>query len=308
MAGALLLLAVILAGLTTSTPVRVRDGPLIEPTASPTTTPSPTAGIPAAQVRRPTATSQPTAAPTPTTWPMSPAVGVVGQDMVDLYRIENSWRCGGDVHDCMMAEDDALVLARIALAEAPSSVNDQIAVMWLIRLRAELGYKNRKYSQGWCGDRWCYIPGVWGDPTSIKTEALCVEGCQFSPAQYAQHVYFPCGLADTNHMRLALCPTDDQLGAFAVAYAAAQVVLAAPLSEFPAELRGFDSFRSPSVAGEGQRNRVDGLRSVKLWPGGNIWRDELLDDNIFWGMVEATPTPKPVLQPTSSGARLGEEH
>lgn len=300
------MLAVILAGLTTSTPVRVRDGPLIEATATPTASPSPTASSLATQVPKPTATTQPTPAPTPTTWPMSPAVSVVGIDTADFYRIENAWRCGGSAHTCMEQEPDALVLARMALAEAPSSINDQIAVMWLIRLRAELGYKNYKYSQGWCGDRWCYVPGQWGEPTSIKTEALCVEGCQFSPAAYAEHVYYPCGLAETNHMRLALCPSDDQLGTFDMAYRAAVDVLAAPLSAFPSEQRGYDSFRSPSVAGEGQRNRVDGLRSVKLWPNGNIWRDELLDDNILWGMVEATPTPRPVLQPEESDARLGQ--
>lgn len=291
----LLLVAVLLATLTTSTPIRVRDGPLLQPStdrAPATLTPTGT-GIPATPSRtpRPTATTRPT--PTPTTWPKSPAVYAVGEETVEQYRIWSAFECGadGDAHDCMMRESDAMVLTRIAIGEAPSSVNDQTYVMWLIRLRAELGYKNKRYSGGWCGDRKCYVPGRWGDPTSIKTEALCVDGCQFSPAAYTQHVYFPCQLDPTNHIRMMLCPTDDQLGAFHVAYMAAQYILTAPLSDFPRNLRGYDGFRSPSITGEGQHNRSGGMDSKRLWAGGNIWRDELLDDNLFWEMIEMTPTP-----------------
>lgn len=295
-------IAVLLAALVSSTPVRVRDGPLIRPPteqALPTVTPTGT-GIPAtpSQTPRPTATTRPT--PTPTTWPMSPAVLALGEDAVDLYRIWNAWKCGGSAHDCMMQESDAMVLTRIAIAEAPSSINDQVLVMWLIRLRAELGYKNRRLTGGWCGDQKCYVPGRWGEPTTIKTEALCVDGCQFSPASYAQHVYFACQIDPTIHMRMALCPTDDQLGTFDLAYHAAQDMLAAPLTDFPIALRGYDGFRSPSIAGEGQRNRVDGLKSQRLWPGGNIWRDELLDDNLFWRQLQEE-TSGAILRPTQEG-------
>jgi hypothetical protein len=243
---------------------------------------------------------------------MSPIVCLFGQDLVDFYRIWDAYDCGGDgdAHDCMMAEPDALIVARMAIGEAPSDANDQVYVMWLIRLRAELGFKNARLSNGWCGEDWCYRPGRWGEPTTIRTEALCVGGCQFSPAKYASHVYFPCLLSETNPARKMLCPTDDQLADFDLAYRNALAVLAAPLQDFPQELRGYDNFRSPSITGPGQFNRVGGLPSEKFWPFGNIWRDEFLDDNIFWGMEKVTPTPRPVadrptlLPPTQTDARL----
>lgn len=305
----LLILAVLLAGLTTSTPIRVRDGPLIPDTNQAPHTATPTgSGIPATRTPtpRPTATKTQVPTKTPTTWPISPAVLALGEDLIDYYRIENAFRCGGDgdAHDCMMQEPDALVLARIAIAEAPSDVNDQVYVMWLVRLRADLGYKNNRYSGGWCGDGWCYDPGRWGEPTTIKDEALCVTGCQFSPARVAQHIYFPCRLSGTDPMRKMLCPTDNQLGDFDVAYRAALSVLAAPLSDLPAGMRGYDNFRSPSIAGSGQHNRLGGLDSIQFWPSGNVWRDELLDDNIFWGMEKVTPTPRPGSRPLISASEL----
>jgi hypothetical protein len=178
-----------------------------------------------------------------------------------------------------------MVLTRIALAESPSSINDQIYVMWLIRLRAELGYKEAGHFSGYRE-----LSGRWGPPTDIKTEALCSGGCQFQPAQAIDDVYFPCRLSPTSNLRLMLCPTDDQLPLFAFAHRAALQVLRQPMSDYPEALRGYDGFRSPSVTGPGQFNRPGGLRSVQFWPGANIWRDESPDDNVYWDR-QAAPFP-----------------
>jgi len=207
---------------------------------------------------------------------------VVGEDMVDLFRIEDAWKCGGSAHECMKTESDAMILARVAIGESPSSPGDQIYVIWLIKFRAYLGFKNAGHYGGWRD-----IPARWGPETSIAREGLCNGGCQFSPARAAVDIYFPCRLDETNPMRKMLCPIDADLPDFLFAYTAAQAILAAPISEFPMELRGYDNFRSPSIVGERQRNRMpDGLLSRQFFPRANIWRDEFPDDNEYWRAVE----------------------
>lgn len=232
----------------------------------------------------PLPTLAPTPSPTPTaTPPLSSAVDLFG-DRVDLYRISDGFKCGGSPHDCMEVEPEAIMLARIAIGEAPEDLNDRIYVIWLIRLRADLGFKNARLSGGWR-----YVPGRWGEPTTIRREALCDGGCQFSPARVAQRIYYPCLLSDVDPMRKMLCPTDDQLADFDATVRAAERILLAPLSEFPVDLRGYDNFRSPSITGPGQFNRQGGMKSVQFFRHGNIWRDEFLDDNLFWdGQGEET--------------------
>lgn len=214
--------------------------------------------------------------PTPTPWGDTPATDVLGHELVDLFRIENTWPCGGSAHACLAQESDALVLTRIAFGESASSLNDRIFIMWLIRLRAALGYKSAGYFSGYRDmlDR-------WGEPTSIKTEALCVDGCQFTPARAAQGVYFPC-FAEPGHIRSMLCPSDDELADFFVTYLAAQQIVDAPLTDFPSALRGYDGFRSPSVVGVGRKYRLGGLPSAQFWPSANIYLDEQPDDNLYW--------------------------
>ena len=210
--------------------------------------------------------------------PPTTVSAVVGFELVDFFRIEDGWKCGGSAHDCMTHEEDALILARIAIGESPSSPGDQIYIMWLIKLRAYLGFKNAGHYGGWRD-----MPARWGPATMIAQEALCNGGCQFSPARAAVDIYFPCLLAETNPMRKMLCPVDADLPDFLFAYTAAQAILAAPVSDFPIELRGYDNFRSPSIVGERQRTRLpDGLLSRQFFARANIWRDEFPDDNEFW--------------------------
>jgi len=271
------------------------NGPTPEPTANPlqaeitveaylaaTDTPEPTSTPTAISTDAPRGIE----APTP-----GPVERIYGSELVATYRIEDVWTCGSTVNVCLLKEPADLVLARVALGEAPESADDQVFVMWLIRLRAELGFKHAGVAGdgcGWCGDRWCYTPGRWGSPTTIHQEALCVGGCQFSPVEVAQAIWFPCLLSASHPLRKMLCPTADQLADFRFAVEAADRILTAPISEFPAELRGYDNFRSPTIVGEGQCNRSPcGMRSRQFFRGGNIWRDEFVDDNIYWDQREA---------------------
>jgi hypothetical protein len=193
----------------------------------------------------------------------------------------------------MHRESDAMILARVAIGEAPNSYDDQVLVMWNIKLRAALGFKEA-------------LPGSrrpenrWGPETSIAVEALCNGGCQYSPVRVTERIYFPCALSSGNPLRKMLCPTDAQLPDFYLTWLAANAVADHHIIDFPEWARGFESFRSPSVTWHGRTHRSGGLPSVQFFNQGNIWQDEYPEDNVFWQEVEAgvTPTAIPSATPT----------
>ena len=223
--------------------------------------------------------------------------------MADQFRIESVWTCGGSINRCMHAESDALILARVAMGEAPHSLSDRVYVMWSIRLRAALGFKEALPG-------YLAVPNRWGPETSIAVEALCNGGCQYSPVRAADGIYFPCEELDGRHaLRSMLCPTDEQLGDFYLTWQFAEDIAFANLDEFPLQLRGFESFRSPTITWINQVNRPGGRRSVLFFPGGNIWRDEYPQDDVFWeewdtfsaeAVLPATAVPTSTPVPTAS--------
>jgi hypothetical protein len=208
---------------------------------------------------------------------------MIGPELVDLFRIRDVFRCGHNMNECLLAEPEALVLARIALGESPSSPSDQIFIMWNLRLTAYLGYKNAGAYSGWNND-----PARWGPSTSIHREALCVGGCQYEVVRVAMGYFYPCEMPATASLRLMLCPLTEDLPRFEFAYRAAQHILAADLmSDYPKELRGYETFRSAWTEGIGRRQRESGLKNQQFFPRTNVWRDESPDDNIFWRLVAA---------------------
>ncbi len=202
--------------------------------------------------------------------------------MVDLFRISTCeiWQVGdGTVQGVVEKETDALVLARVAMGENPHSLNERTYIMWLIRLRAELGYKNaghRGYVQP--EDRW------WNESTSIKEEALCIGGCQFQPVQLWKGIYFPANL-EPGQLSAMIYPMGEQLIDFLHTYEMAKWVLAQPMTSYPLELRGYDEFRSSLITGEGRYYREGGLESTSMFKEGlpyTIFRDVSPWDNVFW--------------------------
>lgn len=266
--------------------------------------------------------------PTPTSTPVPPIYNQIGGPLVEQFRITTAeiWAAGGTVQDVMLGETDAMVLTRTAMGEAPQSFDDRFYIMWLIRLRAELGYKNAS-RRGWDppDDR-------WGDPTSIKREALCLDGCQFAPVEATFGIYFPANMRGGN-IKAMIYPGAETLPAFLLTWQAAQAIAAAPMTDFPERLRGYDGFRSPTVDWIGTHYYSGGLPSVRFFRNGNIWRDGSPIDNAYWlapppvtvtpsgwqkeptfGLSDArlpapalTPTPaaRPIPQPpTGRGRRL----
>jgi hypothetical protein len=83
-----------------------------------------------------------------------------------------------------------------------------------------------------------------------------------------------------------LCPTDEQADEFYLTWLAAQWILEQPMSGFPVELRGYDGFRSPQVLWLGRHYRDGGLPSDQFFPGGNVYTDEYVEDNVYWDELE----------------------
>jgi len=252
------------------------------------------AAPPPASTRQPTAPWM-TPSPSPTARP--PVLDLFGQAMVDSLRIttDEIWHVGdGSVQGVMQTEADPVVIARVAMAESPGNFNDRIMVMWLIRLRSELGFKN---AGEYAGTR--ARPDRWGPPTTIKQEALCDGGCQFEVVRATFGIYWPEGIKSPG-IRAMVSPTDEQIADLWLTYQAAVHVLSSPLSAFPADLRGYDSFRSPSVTWYGIRYYSGGLRSRQMFPRGLIWRDESPQDNGFWTAFQPSPVPTIVPYATPS--------
>ena len=61
----------------------------------------------------------PTPSPTPTA--PAPLVDEIGADLVDQWRMETVWDCGGTVNRCMHTESEAMVLTRVSMGEAPTA-------------------------------------------------------------------------------------------------------------------------------------------------------------------------------------------
>ncbi len=218
-----------------------------------------------------------------------PIVKFIGEELVEQFRITTweIWHVGdGSINGVMWTESDALVLTRVSMGEAPGSFDDRVYVMWSIRLRAHLGYKNAGAYGGWRAQ-----PDRWGPPTSIKEEALCNAGCQYEPVRSTFGIYFPLAIKEYSHIRAMVSPTDAQLPDFYLTYLAAEQIMADDIYGMPKALRGYESFRSPQVTWIGQFNRSGGLRSERFFADGNIWRDEYSEDNEFWN------SPRPSLDP-----------
>lgn len=238
--------------------------------------------------------AQPPPTPTPTPTAPAPMVEWIGPELISEFRMETVWDCGGTVNRCMHTESEALVLARVAIGEAPNSFGDRVYIMWSIKMNAALGFKEALPG-------WRRPVDSWGPPTGIYVEALCNGGCQYSPVRIADQIFYPCELSQHHALRSMLCPTDEQLGGFWGTYLYAEKIVAADLSDFPEPLKGYEHFRSPTIDGVGRFHREDGRRSRIFFPGGNVWRDEYPNDDAFWGLE-----PPPEEDPCSCDCRLGQ--
>lgn len=233
---------------------------------------------------------------------------LVGLDLIEQFRIDTReiWDTGGSINRLMHTESDEMVLTRVAVGEAPHSLRDRIYVMWNIRLRAELGFKEARNNGGSRAQ-----PNRWGPPTTIKEEALCNGGCQYEPVRATENVYFPFNLPEGSNIRLMTYPPAEYIPEFYFTYQAAITILNQPIIDYPAELHGYDSFRSKSVAWIGTYNRPrsdGGLPSTIFdWTYGNVWRDEYPQDNVFWDDYQPEPTHEPTptetLPPTATSTQ-----
>ena len=158
------------------------------------------------------------------------------------------------------------------MGESHENEADRTLIMWIIKIRAYLGYGNAN-SRGFNPphDR-------WGESTSIKQEAL--NPGQFESVKVAYGSADPEGLPETGNLRAMLNPTDAQLPAFQSTHQTALDIVDLPISSAPEELRGFDGF----VADDTGVYWVGGRTSSEL-AGSNAYYDQSWLDNIHFGLI-----------------------
>jgi hypothetical protein len=226
----------------------------LDPTATPTASATPL----------PTPTEPPSATPihTPTT---------SREKWAEIARItrEDIQAYGGTMESYWRSESPEITLARIALAESPHSKQDRRYVMWIVKIRAHVGY----FSNGAIIDEvWAREPWQFEPVYDIRNV--------FDPRAEAAAGVFKCG----NNVNLMIYPCDDQnhpddlnslaLTTFIETVAVAKQILDTPIQAAPEELSGMDSFVAP------ERGHCGTGKS--LVPGGNCYYDGTdLDDNLW---------------------------
>jgi YD repeat-containing protein len=277
--GLMLVLAVGMSiGLAACEPTPPPDTPPQPPTTPPGPGPSP---LPPTPSPAPSPTPPPSATPTCTPVPTPTPTSIPDDELEDLSRItpEEISQAGG-LSNYLWGESDALTLTRVATGESHESVPDQELVMWIIKMRAELGYSNSS-SRGFNPP-----PDRWGASTSIKVEALnpgqfeCVETAYVDYKNYAED-FNPETYDGKGNLRAMLSPVD--INDFRSTYEMALALVNSPISSMPEELKGFDGFLS-SNAGTGVTFWEGGLESSQL-RGANVYNDSSWFDNIYFGLV-----------------------
>ncbi len=216
---------------------------------------------------------------------LSPIEEMIGIELLEQFTITTCeiWGKGdGSINTYMMTESDAMVMTRVAMGEAPGSFDDRYYIMWNIKMRAELGFKNAG------AGGWDPPTNIWGEPTSIKQEALCWGGCQYAPVYALSNIYFPEELGrGRDYIRGMIAPhTNFQLMNFWLTYLIALEIVDASILDMPVDLRGYDSFKSPQIDWIGTRYWDGGFKNVQFFEYGNIWQDRYSQDNEYWTRLE----------------------
>jgi hypothetical protein len=261
------------------------------PTQTPGDTPSPTAcltpsPIPTGTPVPPTSTSEPstetpvppTETPEPPTGTSEPPTGTPPSPTPltppeDCPRITSEAIAqAGGLPNYLQGESNVCTLTRVAMGESHENEEDRELIMWLIKIRADLGYGNGN-SRGFNPphDR-------WGASTSIKQEAL--NPGQFQNVEVAYPTTDPEAWPETGNIRAMLSPTDAQLQGFLNTYQTALSIVDLPISSAPEKLRGFDGF----VADDAGVYWTGGKTSSKL-AGYNAYYDQSWFDNIYFGLI-----------------------
>jgi hypothetical protein len=197
----------------------------------------------------------------------------------------------GGLLQYLRSEPEAMMLTRVAIAEAFGSPADRENVMWIIKIRADLGYSNGRHRR--VGD-----PLIrWGAKTSIATEAI--NPTQFEPIGKANHDYErlgpnfnPIGYPAGWNLRAMLHPTDSQLTDFRATYQAALRVAAMNIRSMPEPNKGYDYFTGNSPIGV--LSYALGRPSRQFAKDGNVYRDTFPGDNIYLGLVKCEDVRKKV--------------
>jgi hypothetical protein len=271
------------------------------PTPTPSSTPTPSATV------TPTLTGNPgQGAPTLAyTCTFTPAPTPTDDE---LHLTLEEFPIAEDLVNHIKNESDALILARLAVGEgAQGNLQDQEYVMWTVRIRVAIGFNS--YNRG------DYKNGP-KSPTDIKTEVFSTRGRpQYqtmtggpdpedpSKEYYLGLVTLPdgpiFGMAGedcTDAKRRMANPCDEtDTQRLRDAYNLAQDILTKDIMQAPEEIRGFESFEGSKVntpfCDFGDYEPPYTRQGKRFVDGGNIYKDCVLPDNIFFGLPSPLKNP-----------------
>jgi hypothetical protein len=257
---------------------------------APTATPNIQQTNPAVSTRLP-----PTATNTlqPTATPDYPALFSITKAEIDS---------AGGIANYLRSESPELLLARTGMGEgADKNLKDRTYVMWIVKVRAEIGLSN--YKAG--------IPST-SQMTSITAEGLALkpgvpanttnpDGYQFSAI--GALIVDPYGSIQADcktNVRRMSNPCDVQ--EFLETYNAAKTIANSSISSIPQELKGFDTFTSQSAGKPGQKcqfgdydPKYNRLAEQLAGSGSSVFFDCFWPDNIILKTIQGDPyaTPSP---------------
>jgi hypothetical protein len=191
-----------------------------------------------------------------------PTPGVPTPTAEDIFRItkEDIAGAGGSMSSYLQQEDEALLMARIAMGEATDNSDERLRIMWLIKIQAELGYMNAN-ARG----RDLFYIDHYGQKSTIRNELL-KDSKQFQVVDAALPVLDPerdTYLANLPHIKAMLYPNDNQVEEFKTLYSNAKLILTIQedglkTSTDPQlnQIRGYDEYRAYAITKRDRKSVV----------------------------------------------------
>lgn len=252
-----------------STPDTPTPGP--SPTSPSTPAPSPTSSPTLPPPICPTPSDTPT--PTDTPSPLS----------LDEIRInhEDIRNTGNSVEQYLRQEEPALILTRIAMAEATGR-DDRTFVMWIVRKRVEMfGISvNDVILQE--GQFEPMIKMKRDDATNNPFNpayAATTQDEQLRAAILNNESFDNFDVCNLYTDMLHVCSNENRIQQFREIYAEAKTIVNAPVSSVPDDLKGFDGFGAPEIVPIDKVYESGGGKPSDQLAGGNVYRDVSKIDN-----------------------------
>jgi hypothetical protein len=199
---------------------------------------------------------------------------------------------GGTMAEYLRSESDVALLTRVAMSESSMIREDRRLVMWVVRIRMEIGYSTGsapstvKQETLDAGSGQFQVTGPILQITDPRAAAQGGNGPAFACKGYLNGAIYPCdNPAEPDNL------ASTQLEKWKASYVDAMDILYTPrerfLTKFPEKLRRLEEFRGYGDGNTGkimQRQIDNGYIQFYTW--GNVYKDVSPEDNKLWDELE----------------------